>query len=89
MIDYASRQRASRKHVIGLTAVVVLHGLLFWAINSGLARKSGIDGPKQQPVQHNHRSQTDHMLSGCSLPAGVIYHVVFTLSVTQPLQMQA
>jgi protein TonB len=39
MIDYASRQRASRKHVIGLTAVVVLHGLLFWAINSGLARK--------------------------------------------------
>jgi len=39
MKDYASRQRASRKHVIGLTAVVVLHGLLFWAINSGLARK--------------------------------------------------
>ena len=39
MIDYASRQRASRKHVIGLTAVLVLHGLLFWAINSGLARK--------------------------------------------------
>ncbi|MSP36329.1 MAG: energy transducer TonB, partial [Limnohabitans sp.] len=39
MIDYASRQRGARKHVIGLTAVVVLHGLLFWAINSGLARK--------------------------------------------------
>jgi protein TonB len=39
MIDFANRQRASRKHVIGLTAVVVLHGLLFWAINSGLARK--------------------------------------------------
>jgi protein TonB len=39
MIDYASRQRGSRKHVIGLTVVVVLHGLLFWAINSGLARK--------------------------------------------------
>ena len=39
MIDYASRQRGTRKHVIGLTAVVVLHGLLFWAINSGLARK--------------------------------------------------
>jgi periplasmic protein TonB len=39
MIDYASRQRASRKHVIGLAVVVVLHGLLFWAINSGLARK--------------------------------------------------
>jgi len=39
MIDYASRQRTLRKLVIGLTAVVVLHGLLFWAINSGLARK--------------------------------------------------
>ena len=39
MIDYASRQRTSRKHVIWLTVVVVLHGLLFWAINSGLARK--------------------------------------------------
>ena len=36
---FASRQRGTRKHVIGLTAVVVLHGLLFWAINSGLARK--------------------------------------------------
>ena len=38
MIDYASRQRTPRKHVVGF-AVVVLHGLLFWAINSGLARK--------------------------------------------------
>ena len=39
MIDYANRQRTPRKLVIGLTAVVILHGLLFWAINSGLARK--------------------------------------------------
>jgi protein TonB len=39
MIDYASRQRTPRKHVIGIAVVVVLHGLLFWAINSGLARK--------------------------------------------------
>jgi protein TonB len=39
MIDYASRQRTPRKHLIGLTVVVVLHGLLFWAINSGLAHK--------------------------------------------------
>ena len=39
MIDYANRQRTPRKLVIGLTAVVVLHVLLFWAINSGLARK--------------------------------------------------
>ena len=39
MIDYASRHRTPRKHIVGLTVVVVLHGLLFWAINSGLARK--------------------------------------------------
>ena len=39
MIDYASRQRGPRKHIVGLTVVVVLHGLLFWAINSGVARK--------------------------------------------------
>ena len=39
MIDYASRQRTPRKHVVGLSAVVLLHLLLFWAINSGLARK--------------------------------------------------
>ena len=39
MIDYASRQRTPRKHIVGLTMVVALHALLFWAINSGLARK--------------------------------------------------
>jgi hypothetical protein len=54
-----------------------------------LACKSGIDGPKQQPVQHNHHSQPDQMLSGCSLPAGVINHLVITLSVTKPLEMRA
>ena len=39
MKDYASRQRSPRKHLVGLGAVVVLHALLFWAINSGLAQK--------------------------------------------------
>ncbi len=39
MKDYASRQRSPRKHFVGLGAVVVLHALLFWAINSGLAHK--------------------------------------------------
>ena len=39
MIDYGSRKQTSRKLVIGLSIVVVLHGLMFWAINSGLARK--------------------------------------------------
>ena len=47
MIDYASRQRPPRKHIVGLTVVLVLHGLLFWAINSGLARKfvKVVNGP--------------------------------------------
>jgi hypothetical protein len=26
-------------------------------------------------MQHNHHSQPDQMLSGCSLPAGVINHI--------------
>ena len=39
MMDYASRQRSPRKHLIGLGLVVALHVLLLWAINSGLARK--------------------------------------------------
>lgn len=39
MYDYASRQRTPRKHVVGLFLVLLLHGLIFWAINSGLARK--------------------------------------------------
>lgn len=39
MKDYASRQRSPKKHLVGLGAVVILHALLFWAINSGLAHK--------------------------------------------------
>lgn len=39
MNDYASRQRAPTKHLIGLGLVVLLHVLIFWAVNSGLARK--------------------------------------------------
>ena len=38
MEDYASRQRKPTKHLVGLGLVVVLHLLLLWAINSGLAR---------------------------------------------------
>ncbi len=38
MDDYASRQRKPSKHLLGFGLVVVLHLLLFWAINSGLAR---------------------------------------------------
>ncbi len=37
MDDYASQQRKPGKHLLGLGLVVVLHLLLFWAINSGLA----------------------------------------------------
>ena len=36
---YATRQRNPRKHLISITLVVALHGLLLWAIQSGLARE--------------------------------------------------
>ena len=39
MQDYASRQRQTQRHAAGLTLVVVLHALLFWAIQSGLSRE--------------------------------------------------
>lgn len=38
MEDYASRQRKPGKHLVGIGLVVVLHILIFWAINSGMAR---------------------------------------------------
>ena len=37
--SYASRQRSPRKHLTGIGLVVLLHGLLLWAISSGLARQ--------------------------------------------------
>lgn len=39
MKDYASQQRNPGKHILGLGLVVVLHLVIFWAINSGLAKK--------------------------------------------------
>lgn len=39
MKDYASRQRAPRKHLVGFALVVLLHALIFWAINSGLSHQ--------------------------------------------------
>ena len=38
MQDYASRQRKPRRHALGMGLVVLLHLLLFWAIQSGLSR---------------------------------------------------
>ena len=38
MQDYASRQRQPQRHALGMALVVVLHLLLFWAIQSGLSR---------------------------------------------------
>ena len=38
-LSYASRQRAPRRHLMGIAGVLVLHGLLWWAIQSGLARQ--------------------------------------------------
>ena len=37
--DYASRQRHPRRHLLALALVLGLHVLLWWAIQSGLARK--------------------------------------------------
>ena len=37
--SFASRQRSPRKHLTGIGLVVLLHGLLLWAISSGLARQ--------------------------------------------------
>lgn len=39
MQDHASRQRQPQRHAVGLALVVVLHLLLFWAIQSGLSRE--------------------------------------------------
>lgn len=39
MNDYASGQRRPSKHLMGFALVVLLHGLIFWAINSGLGRQ--------------------------------------------------
>lgn len=39
MEDYASRQRAPTKHLLGIGLVIFLHLMIFWAVNSGLARK--------------------------------------------------
>lgn len=39
MKDYAHQQRAPRKHWVGWAGVVLLHGLILWAINSGLTRQ--------------------------------------------------
>jgi len=39
MKDYASQQRKPGNHMLGLGLVVLLHILVFWAINSGLAKK--------------------------------------------------
>ena len=39
MLDYASQQRRPQRHALGLAAVVVLHILLFWVIQSGLSRE--------------------------------------------------
>jgi len=47
MNDYAQRKRSPQKHLLGLSTVIVLHALLLWAINAGLAHKfvKAIKGP--------------------------------------------
>lgn len=36
---YAQRQRNPRKHLVSIAGVVALHGLLLWALQSGLAQQ--------------------------------------------------
>lgn len=38
MQDYAQQQRQPQRHALGIALVLVLHLLLFWAIQSGLSR---------------------------------------------------
>ena len=39
-MDYASSQRNAKKHVVGFTAVVVLHAFILYALVTGLASKT-------------------------------------------------
>ena len=39
-MDYASSQRSAKKHVVGLTAVVLLHAFIVYALMTGLASKT-------------------------------------------------
>ncbi|HET9024451.1 MAG TPA: energy transducer TonB, partial [Burkholderiaceae bacterium] len=38
-MDFAQQQRDPTRHLIGISAVVLLHVLVVWALVSGLARK--------------------------------------------------
>lgn len=38
-MDFAQRQRDPTRHLVGISAVVILHILVVWALVSGLARK--------------------------------------------------
>ena len=39
MSDYDYQRKNPRRHLLGIGLVVLFHGLLFYAINSGLTRK--------------------------------------------------
>ena len=39
-MDFAQQQRNPAKHLVGFTAVVLLHALVIWALVTGLARKA-------------------------------------------------
>ena len=58
MKDYASQQRNPGKHVVGLSLVVLLHIILFWAISSGLAKKfvKVIKGPVEAQLIEDAKS---------------------------------
>ena len=63
MNDYASRQRTPSKHLVGIGVVLVLHILIFWAINSGLARKfvKVVKGPVETLLLEDAKPDIPHL----------------------------
>ena len=40
-MDYARRQRDPTRHLVGIAFVILVHGLVIYALVTGLARKAG------------------------------------------------
>ena len=87
MEDYASRQRKPGKHLVGIGLVVVLHLLIFWAVNSGLARSfvKAIKGPVEAVLLEEqnpkfHRPRPPHRPRICLLRLLRLHRLMFRLS---------
>jgi hypothetical protein len=77
---------ASERSSAGLVEVCTAEGMKWVAVSgvsqfdSGNQDKTPISahdhGEFKGSVQHNHHSQPDQMLSGCSLPSGEVNHLL-------------